>query len=53
MITNIIANYTAFAEISGFGGDSDLISGAEVGKSMFSLCMSMSALEGISFKRNC
>ncbi|KAJ6429397.1 hypothetical protein OIU84_020930 [Salix udensis] len=44
-------NYTAFAEMSDLGVVNDLISGAEVGKIMFSLCISMSALEGISFKR--
>jgi hypothetical protein len=52
-ISNVIDNYTAFAEMSDLGGVDDLISGAEVGKRMFSLCISMSVLEGISFKRNC
>lgn len=41
----------AFPEISGFGGDRDLISGAELGKSVLSLCIRMSALDGISAAR--
>ena len=40
-------------EMRGLGGDRDLISRAELGKSVFSLCMRISELEGISFRRNC
>ncbi|PON72730.1 hypothetical protein TorRG33x02_251250, partial [Trema orientale] len=52
--TSISLNaYIAFPPIRGLGGDRDLISGAELGKSIFSLCIRTSDLEGISFRRNC
>ena len=53
LISSSLYGDMAFPEIRGLGGDKDLISGAELGKSVFSLCMRMSALDGISFIRNC
>ena len=45
--------YIALLAMRGLGGDIDLISGAELGKSVFSLCRRISDLDGISFRRNC
>lgn len=45
--------YIALPEMRGLGGDRDLTSGAELGKSMLSLCIRISDLDGISFRRNC
>ncbi|KAF2580218.1 hypothetical protein F2Q68_00004938 [Brassica cretica] len=39
--------------MSGFGGNIDLSSGEELGNITFSLCINISACDGISFKRNC
>lgn len=46
-------SYIPLVKGSGLGVERDLISGAELGNNVLSLCISISDFDGISFKRNC